>query len=368
MDEIKLLEKQLKLSKCPEELKERGFKLLSRLDKMHGTGNYSAEYDAVEKYISVIVSIPYGKLTDDNLDAKNVLKVLDSHHFGLNEVKNRIVEYISVMKLNEMKGEQQKVKKSDLSQDMAKLTGSSSRAPVLCFVGVQGIGKTTFAKSLSQALNRNFVRVSMNAMGSVSQIKGAPKSAIGSEPGQILKALIRSDCMNPLILLDEIDKVSGSEDKRFDFLAATMEVLDPEQNGSFMDQYLDYPLDLSQVFFICTANTLGTLSAALLDRLEIIRFSSYSDEEKQHIARDYLVPKIREATGLGENELTFSDDVWALMIRPLGFDAGIRQLKRNLINVARRVARQIVEGEVKKVEINPSNFRVYIPEDIGIYS
>lgn len=367
MDEIKTLEKLLKQSKCPDGLKERGFKLLSRLDKMHGSGTYSNEYDSVEKYITTITSIPYGKYTEDNLDAKNVVNVLNAHHFGLDEVKNRIVEYISVMKLNEMKGKERN-SLGNLTEDMAKLTGNSSRAPVLCFVGVQGIGKTTFAKSLSQALNRNFIRVSMNAMGSVSQIKGAPKSAVGAEPGQIVKALMRAGCMNPLILLDEIDKVSGSEDKRFDFLAATMEILDPEQNGSFMDQYLDYPLDLSQVFFICTANTLGTLSAALLDRLEIIRFSSYSDEEKQHIAKDYLLPKIRTATGLDENDLSFTDDVWPLMIRPLGFDAGIRQLERNLINVARRVARQIVEGQVKNVVISPQNFRVYIPEDIGIYS
>jgi len=367
MDEIKILEKQLKASKAPDLLKERGFKLLSRLEKMLGSGSFSAEYDTIEKYINTITSIPFGKYSKDNLDSQNVLDVLNSHHFGLTEVKDRIVEYISVMKLNEMKGKADEVDEN-LSENMAILTGNSSRAPVLCFVGVQGIGKTTFAKSLSGALNRKFIRVSMNAMGSVSQIKGAPKSIIGSEPGQIIKALIRAGCMNPLILLDEIDKVAGSEEKRFDFLAATMEVLDPEQNGSFMDQYLDYPIDLSRVFFITTANTLGTLSAALLDRLEIIRFSSYSDAEKQYIAKDYLLPKIRASTGISEDELSFTDDVWGLMIRPLGFDAGIRQLERNLTNVARKVAREIVEKKETKVVISPANFRKYIPEDIGIYS
>lgn len=367
MDEVKLLEKQLKASKVPEALKERSFKLLARLERMVGSGSFSAEYDLIERYISTIISIPYGEYTKDNLDAKNVTDVLNSHHFGLDEVKSRIVEYISVMKLNEMKGNAEK-EHTDLSENMAQLTGNSSRSPVLCLVGVQGIGKTTFAKSLSGALNRKFVRVSMNAMGSVSQIKGTPKNVSGSEPGQIVKALIRSGVMNPLILLDEIDKVAGSEEKRFDFLAAIMEVLDPEQNGSFLDQYVDYPIDLSQVFFICTANTLGTLSAALLDRLEIIRFPSYSDAEKQYIAKDYLLPKIREATGLTEDDLTFSEDVWALMIRPLGFDAGIRQLERNLTNVARKVARMIVEGKVKSVEISPTNFRQFIPDDIGVYS
>lgn len=170
--------------------------------------------------------------------------------------------------------------------------------------------------------------------------------------------------MNPIILLDEMDKTAGNEVERFDYNAALIEILDPEQNGTYMDAYIDYPIDLSNVMFIATANTLGTISAALLDRLEIIRFSSYNDAEKANIAENYLLPKIRKATGLSENQMTFTNDVWPLMIRPLGFDAGIRQLERNLTNVARKVARIIVEQKVDRIQISPQNFRQFIPEDI----
>jgi ATP-dependent Lon protease len=191
---------------------------------------------------------------------------------------------------------------------------------------------------------------------------------MGAEPGAIIKAIVKAGVSNPIILLDEIDKVSGEESRRFDFMAALLEILDPEQNGTFLDAYIDYPIDLSQVFFICTANNLGTLSSALLDRLEIIRFNSYTDEEKMHIAKDYLLPKVRLATGLNETQLSFADTVWGVLIRPLGFDAGIRQLERNLTTVARKVAKMIVEGKVTHVEITPENFREFIPDDIGIYS
>jgi ATP-dependent Lon protease len=178
-------------------------------------------------------------------------------------------------------------------------------------------------------MNRPFVRVALGAMGSVVQLRGQSRAFMGAEPGAIIKAIVKAGVSNPIILLDEIDKVSGEESRRFDFMAALLEILDPEQNGTFLDAYIDYPIDLSQVFFICTANNLGTLSSALLDRLEIIRFNSYTDEEKMHIAKDYLLPKVRLATGLNETQLSFSDTVWGVLIRPLGFDAGIRQLERN---------------------------------------
>lgn len=367
MDQIQNFELLVKNSNLPEDLKDKCFKLISRLSKMAGSGAYSQEFDNVEKYIQTILSIPFGKYVQESLDSTKVMEELNSNHYGLMVVKDKIVEYISVMQL-QARADRNISNDSDTQMSMNTLSGNSSRAPVLCFIGVQGIGKTTFAKSLSSALNRPFVRISMNAMSGVAQIKGAPRTVVGSEPGQIVKALIRAGCMNPMILLDEIDKVSGSEDKRFDFLAAAMEVLDPEQNATFVDQYLDYPIDLSKVFFICTANTLGTLSAALLDRLEIIRFSSYTDAEKEHIARDYLLPKIRKSTGLNESQMSFSEDVWPLMIRPLGFDAGIRQLERNIVNVARKVARIIVEKNIPSVNINPQNFRQFIPDGIGIYS
>lgn len=368
MNEILILKKQVEDSKIPSALKEKIFKMLSRLERIADTSASFAEFDVVEKYIENILAIPFGNYTQDNLDMANIQEILNRNHYGLAEVKEKISEFVAIMKLNFGKSSNNGNEEENEIDKMKRLTGNSSHAPILCFVGVQGIGKTSMAKSMGNALNKKFVRISLNALGDVSMLKGAPKTKPGAEPGQVIKALQRAGCMNPLILLDEIDKTAGSEVERFDYNAALMEILDPEQNSTFMDQYVDHPIDLSNVMFICTANTLGTLSAALLDRLEIIRLPSYSDEEKAMIARNYLLPKIRQATGLNEDQLSFSDDVWPLMIRPLGFDAGIRQLERNLTTVARKAALEIVEGRETHVMIAPSNFRKYIPEDIGIYS
>jgi ATP-dependent Lon protease len=256
----------------------------------------------------------------------------------------------------------------DVSSEMSRLQGSSSHAPILCFVGIQGVGKTSMAKSIATALNRKFVRVSLGAMGSVTELRGRSRGEPDAEPGQIIKGLIRTGSMNPLILLDEIDKTSSATGLRADIMAALLEILDPEQNSTFMDKYLDFPVDLSKVMFITTANNLGGISAALLDRLEVIRFGSYTDAEKIMIAKNYLLPKVREATGITEAQLSFADDAWELVVRPLGFDAGVRQLERTLTELCRKVAMQIVQGLSTGVKITKENFRQYIPEDIGIYS
>ncbi|MEI6887216.1 MAG: AAA family ATPase, partial [bacterium] len=362
--EILLLEKAISDAMIPAALKVKTQKMLDRLTRMAKHGSYSGEYELIEKYVEWVTKIPFRKFAKENLAIDNVRKVLDSNHYGMQSVKDRITEYLSVMKLQTDKLTPAELQtKQTSTEDMSVLEGNSSHAPVLCFVGVQGIGKTSLAKSIAQAMNRPFVRVALGAMGSVMQLRGQSRAFMGAEPGQIIKALVKAEVSNPLILLDEIDKVSGEESRRFDFMASLLEILDPEQNGTFLDAYIDYPVDLSKVMFICTANNLGTLSSALLDRLEIIRFSSYTDDEKAHIARDYLLKKVRSATGLDEYQLSFSEDVWPLMIRPLGFDAGIRQLERNLTTIARKVARLIVEGKIQNVQINPKNFREYIPDD-----
>ena len=229
-------------------------------------------------------------------------------------------------------------------------------------VGLQGIGKTTMAKSIAEALNRPFYRISMGAIGSVLEIRGRDKASEGAEPGQIIKAIIRTGVRNPVILLDELDKASGQSGLLADIMATMLEVLDPEQNTSFRDHYFDYPINLSQVMFIVSANKIGTFSAALLDRLEIVRMPSYTDDEKQVIARDYLLPRVRATTGLGEDQLEFSSDVWASILRPLGFDSGIRSLQRTLENMARKVALEIVEKKATKVIIDASNFQSYLPK------
>jgi ATP-dependent Lon protease len=233
---------------------------------------------------------------------------------------------------------------------------------------VQGIGKTSIAKSIGGAMGKQFVRISLGGLASVSELRGVSRGNFDAAPGQITKALIHTGVMNPLILMDEIDKVSDQGGTRSDVMAALLEILDPEQNSTFNDYYLDYPLDLSKVMFVCTANNLGGISAALLDRLEIIRMSSYTDEEKQHIAKDYLLPKVIDATGIDGTQLQFNDDVWELLIRPLGFDAGIRQLERNLTTLARKVAKLIITGQATQVRVTRDNFRQYFPMDFGVYS
>jgi len=371
--EIEGLKKLADSVPMPAGLKEKIDKMLIRLTRMVQLGSYSREYEPVEQYIKWAVQIPWGKYTSDNLDLVNAKDNLTKYHYGLDQIKDRILEYLAVMKLQvaEVTGVQATATNTvstDHSEEMSRLQGSSSHAPILCFVGIQGVGKTSMAKSIGSALGRKFIRVALGALGNVSQIRGTPVGQDNAEPGQIIKAMIRAGTMNPLILLDEIDKTSSESGLRADLMAALLEILDPEQNSTFVDHYLDYPIDLSQVMFITTANNLGGISAALLDRLEVIRFGSYTDDEKVAIAKDYMLPKVREATGIGPDQLSFDDDVWPYVVRPLGFDAGVRQLERTLTLLARKVARLIVEGKGTSFKVTKENFREFIPEDIGVYS
>lgn len=370
--EIEELEKRVESAILPKNLKEKMVGLLSRLKKMTMVGGYSTEFEPLSSYISWVLQIPFGNVTSDNLDLENTRKELQEHHYGLQPVKDRLLEYLAVIKLKQGNNEVADVfdpnMSDDLDESMKKLQGNSANAPVLCFVGIQGVGKTTMAKSIAQALGRGFVRIALGGLGGITELRGRARGESDSEPGQIVKSLIRTRSMNPVILLDEIDKVSSDSGLRADVMASLLEILDPEQNSAFMDKYLDYPLNLSQCIFITTANNLGGISSALLDRMEVIRFGSYNDNDKIQIAKNYLLPKVRKATGLGENQLSFTDDVWIMVIRPLGFDAGVRQLERTLMDLARKVALQIVKGEVSSVVVNPDNFRQYIPEQIGVFS
>jgi ATP-dependent Lon protease len=368
--ELNRLLEQLNAAQMPKELLERASAMVLRLNKLIKYGSFSREFEPVEKYISWLLKLPWGKFSDDNLDINNVKKNLDATHFGLEEVKERILEYVAMLNLLKQKDLAANKDKSTetFSGEMSRLQGSSSHAPIICFVGVQGIGKTSIAKSIGVAMNRKFVRISLGGLANVSELRGISRGNYDAAPGQITKALIKTGVMNPLILMDEIDKVSDQGGIRSDVMAALLEILDPEQNSTFNDYYLDYPLDLSNVMFICTANNLGGISAALLDRLEIVRMSSYTDEEKQHIAKDYLLPKVMSATGIGKEQIIFDDDVWPLIIRPLGFDAGIRQLERNLTTLARKVAKLMITGQAQQIHITKDDFRQYFPMDFGVYS
>lgn len=347
--DVKYLQDKLNASNCPRELYEEVNRRISRMIKTANYGGFSIEFESVSKYVEWISKIPWNKYSEDNLSLANVKKVLDSHHYGIEKVKERILEYISIMKLRSLQAENNVI-----------------NAPVMCFVGLQGIGKTSLAKAIGEAMGRETIRISMGGLGSTYELRGKPKTEVDAEPGQIIKALTKAGTMNPLIILDEIDKVSGNIGLRKDFMAILLEILDPEQNPSFRDHYIDHPIDLSKVFFICTANNLGNVSAALLDRLEIVRFYSYSDEEKMAIGKDYLLPSIMKDIGLTPEQLEFTDDSWESIVRPLGFDAGIRQLKRNLYSICRKVAKIIVLGRAKKVVINAKNAKSFIDENFAV--
>ncbi|MBN1618592.1 AAA family ATPase [Candidatus Dojkabacteria bacterium] len=378
IEEIELLGNKVAKSTIPDEMRDRLDQMIDRLRRMAKLGSYSGEFELIQKYIDWVVSIPWNTYTQDRIDLVEAKKIMDSNHYGMNSVKDLILDYLAVMQLQLRKDQEMKSGVNPIlsggsqetvqNNDMSKLQGSSSHAPIICFVGLQGVGKTTMAKSIAQALGRKFVRVALGALGSVTQLRGQSRAYLDAEPGQIVKALVRVKSMNPVILLDEIDKVSGQKGLLSDVMAALLEILDPEQNSTFIDHYLDFPLDLSNIMFVCTANNLGTLSAALLDRLEIVRFTSYSDEEKTVIAKNYLMEKVLKSTSLRPEQLEISPDVWPYIVRPLGFDAGIRQLERNLTSLCRRAARKVIEENVEKVVVTMDNIKQFMPEGIGTLS
>lgn len=380
-EEIKSLVQKVRSTKnMPTSLISKCEGMILRLIKMSKIGSFTTEFESISEYINVVCSIPWGIYSEERLDLEATKQELEKHHYGLQPVKTRLLEYLAVIKLQNIQQQNKTItnktnekdnllsQNKDVYQEMSKLQGSSSHAPVLCFVGIQGVGKTSMAKSIANALNRKFIRIALGGLASVNELRGVSRTLPNAEPGQIIKALIRTGTMNPLILLDEIDKVSIQTGARADVMAALLEILDPEQNSTFVDKYLDHPVDLSQCMFITTANNLGGISAALLDRLEVIRFGSYTDQDKIMIAKNYLLPKVRQSTGLDKTQLDFEEDVWPLVIRPLGFDAGVRQLERTLTELARKVALKIVMGTTKGVIISKDNFREFIPEDFGIYS
>lgn len=303
---------QLKINQAdiPGEIKE---KLLDSLQN-----------NAPVAYINFCLELPFNKSSQDILDLARAKEILDKNHFGLQSVKDRILEYLAVLILNSKKGEK-------------------ARAPILLFVGLVGTGKTSLAYSIAESLGRSIVRIPFGGLGDSGLLKGQPKSLAGAEPGQIIKALKVSGVKNPVILLDEIDRVD--EGRRVDIMGILVELLDPAQNHAFVDHFLDFPFDLSQVLFIGTANNTGNIATAVMDRLEPIQMPAYSDEEKITIGKNYLLPKAIKEAGLEGIQVTIDETIWPQIIRPLGFDAGIRSLNRTIQDLTRKIARQVVEGK-----------------------
>ncbi|NLB11846.1 AAA family ATPase [Candidatus Dojkabacteria bacterium] len=375
LKEVLQLENKLVSSRVPDALKEESMRSINRLKRMFQMGAYSAEFENVNKYIDWVTRIPWGVLSEDRLDISNAKKIMDGTHYGMDVIKELILDYLATMQLESEGGVRGRNLPSQVPissngeinriQEIGVLKGSSSNAPVFLFVGLQGVGKTSIAKSIAISMGRKFARVSLGAIGDVRTIRGTPRYSIDAEPGQIVKALINCGTMNPVILLDEIEKSSGNSGLLNDVMAALLEILDPEQNHAFTDHYIDYPIDLSNVFFVCTANNLGGLSAALLDRVEVIRFTSYSDQEKEVIGKQYLLPKVLKNLNISTEYIQIQEDVWPLIIRPVGFDAGIRQLERNITTIVRSAARKIIEGERLPIVIDSSNLREYVLADQG---
>lgn len=378
LNEVLELENKITSSSCPDPLKDEALRSVSRLKRMAKMGSYGSEFENVNKYIDWITRIPWGVVSNDNLDIQNAKDNMDASHYGMNDIKDLILDYLATMQLENANAPLTQsavpTQLGDTSNqpqeipNMAQLKGSSANAPVLLFVGLQGVGKTSVAKSIATAMNRKFIRVSLGAIGDVRTLRGTPRYSIDGEPGQIIKALVRCGTMNPVILLDEIEKSSGNAGLLNDVMATLLEILDPEQNATFVDHYIDYPVDLSKVFFICTANNLGGLSAALLDRVEVIRFTSYTDEDKEVIAKEYILPKVYKNLHISSNHVKIEDDVWLSLIRPVGFDAGIRQLERNIATMMRSAGRMIIEGKPLPIVINKENLNQFVLSDQGTLS
>jgi ATP-dependent Lon protease len=304
-------------SLMPDPVKAEAIREIERMDRMHRD---AAEYTVSRTYIDWLLDMPWGHSSDDRDDLEVVQQILDDDHSGLDEVKERILEYLSVRQLN-----------------------PNSRGPILCFVGPPGVGKTSLGRSIARALDRNFQRISLGGVKDESEIRGHRRTYIGSMPGRIIQALRRAGSSNPVLVLDEIDKVGN--DFRGDPASALLEALDPEQNSTFVDHYLDVPFDLSGVMFICTANVTSTIPPALHDRMEIIDLSGYIEEEKIDIACDHLLPRIRKEHGLRKQQMKFSKEMLQTLIRDYTSEAGVRGLDREISKVARKVARKVVAGQ-----------------------
>ena len=337
--EIKKLIEKMGETVLPPELRQRIELQLESLSRSLARANFSQDLENTRRYLEWVLSLPWNRFSEDNLDLKEASATLNRNHYGMALIKERVLEYISVLKLNQ-----------------GKLSRSGS---VLCFTGLPGLGKTSLASSIAQSLNRRFVRVPFGGLGEVSQIRGLPRFLPSSEPGQIIKGLRRATSLNPVILLDEIDRVA--ETTRGVIMGALLELLDPEQNGQFVDYYIDYPFDLGQVLFIVTANNTRSIANAVLDRLEVIEMPSYTDEEKIAIGKNYLLPKVLTATGLKANQVSLDDNLWPKIIRPLGYDAGIRTLERTINGICRKVARRLVEGQGPEFVISQDNIKDFLP-------
>lgn len=337
--EVKEYEDKIAKAKMPEEAEKEARR---ELDRMKAMPPAAAEYSVIKSYLDWLVDLPWSVETPDNLDIPRARQILDEDHYDLKEIKERILEYLAVRKLrHERAGDSEEAK--------------TYRGSILCFVGPPGVGKTSLGQSVARALGRKFIRMSLGGMHDEAEIRGHRRTYIGAMPGRLIQSIRRGGSKNPVIMLDEVDKVG--QDFRGDPSSALLEVLDPAQNKTFRDHYLDVDFDLSQVIFICTANQLDTISPPLRDRMEILQLSGYTEQEKLHIAKGYLIPRQLKENGLKVEEVQFDDEAIKAIGRDYTREAGVRNLEREIGRVARRVATRLAEGQTPPFIITSDKVR-----------
>jgi ATP-dependent Lon protease len=326
------LREKIEAAGMPEDVKKEALRELDRLQKMSPA---AAEYTVTRTYLDWLVALPWAKRTESDIDIIKAKEVLDNDHYDLEKVKERILEYLAVRKM-----------KPDI------------KGPILCFVGPPGVGKTSLGKSIATSMGRKFHRLSLGGMRDEAEIRGHRRTYIGALPGQIIQGLRRAESKNPVFMLDEVDKLGA--DFRGDPASALLEVLDPEQNNTFKDHYIDLPFDLSEVLFITTANVLDTIPAPLRDRMEIIRLAGYIEEEKLHIARRHLVPRQLDNHGMTKEDVVFDDEAIKKLIREYTREAGLRNLEREIASIIRKVARKRAEGQLEPVTVSPEKVEEFL--------
>src|SRR5258707_8564981 len=331
--EASQLRERLEKADLPDEVRKEAERELSRMEKLP---SMAPDYHVIRTYLDFILELPWKKSSEDRLDLNEARKVLDEDHFGLEDVKERILEFLAVRKLR-----------------------ADSKSPILCFVGAPGVGKTSLGRSIARAMSRHFERISLGGIRDEAELRGHRRTYVGAMPGRIIQSIRRAGVNNPVMMLDEIDKLGA--DYRGDPSAALLEILDPEQNSTFTDHYLDLPFDLSRVFFIGTANQLGPIPPPLRDRMEVIQLSGYSDREKLQIAKQYLVPRQVRENGLTPAQLQLTDDALKLIAARYTRQAGVRQLERTIGRLGRKVALRIAHGETHKVTVDAAD----IPDFLG---